>query len=161
MPNSRIGGRSDSASARKPLALMRVANRIWRPVNPAARPPRNSPATPNTNQARFARAGSPRTALRNRCAPPCPRCPQSACVANSGTADRKDKPAFCEVLAALDCICWGEWSEVFGLEWLCAPRRPPYGRRRDGSRGHILPVRPRPELPPPWRRRGGSESANL
>jgi hypothetical protein len=25
----------------------------------------------------------------------------------AGGADRKDKPAFCEVLAALDCICWG------------------------------------------------------
>jgi hypothetical protein len=32
VPNWRIGGRSESASARKPLALMSVANRIGRPA---------------------------------------------------------------------------------------------------------------------------------
>jgi len=36
MPNSRIGGRSESTSARKPLTLMRVANRIGRPATSMA-----------------------------------------------------------------------------------------------------------------------------
>jgi hypothetical protein len=36
MPNWRIGGKSESASARNPLALMRVANRIGRPATSRA-----------------------------------------------------------------------------------------------------------------------------
>jgi hypothetical protein len=54
-------------------------------------------------------------------------------------ADRKDKPAFCEVLAALDCICWGESSEVKSSVLSgCARRTAPPTATAETVRGGIF-----------------------